>query len=125
MSPDLINSSTAAVFTRLIDLGMCATLLAIAVWWLVSREAKHELQRIEREQLAIKRESEAAGRCKDEIDKLVKRIQELEDRSYKDSQSIQTKCLSVLETNARAFERLIDLEHHRTPSGSHAILKGT
>lgn len=112
-----------AIFSRLLDLGIGAALLAVAVWWLASREAKHELQRLEREQMALKREEEAANRCKGEVDRLIKRIQELEDRSYKDSQNVQGKCLEALSANARAFERLIDIEYHRTPSGSHATLK--
>ena len=59
------------------------------------------------------REVKAAARCEREIGAAVQRIQYLEDRAHGEQHELLAKCMDVLQLNANAFERLVDLEKIR------------
>lgn len=71
------------------------------------------------------READNNRRCEKQNDAAIARIQHLEERSHGEQHELLTKCMDALNTNARAFERLVDLETSRhTKSGAHPTVGG-
>lgn len=70
------------------------------------------------------REKAAADRCEREIGNAVERIRFLEDRAHNEQQDLLRSSMEIIKANARAFERLVDLEQARqTASGQHPTVK--
>lgn len=112
-----MDPAVASLLTEASKLGFVVLLLVVAVVCLV-----RWVKRLEDERKV--RETEAAARCKTEIEAAVKRIQFLEDRAHNEQQGMLDKCMDTLQTNARAFEHLVELERGRaTASGAHRTVR--
>ncbi len=94
--------------------------LVAAVLALWRRQVLTDRKNDAREAAAAVREEKAAERCAAEINNAVARIQFLENRSYEDQNGRLDKCMDILQQNARAFERIVELEKSRqNASGQH------
>lgn len=112
-----MDPAVASLLTEAGKLGFVVLLLVVACYFLVRWIMRLEKRRDERE-------AENAARCKADNDAAVKRIQFLEDRAHGEQQDMLGKCMDTLQTNARAFERLVELERTRaTTSGAHRTVK--
>ena len=112
-----MDPATSALLVEATKLGFVVLLLLVAVFalvkWVQRLEAKRDL-----------RDDEARKQCASEVAGLVGEVRRLQDERHTESRQIIGRCMDVLETNADAFRRLVDLEQSRTPTGSHPVVKG-
>ena len=125
-----MDPATTALLAEAGKLGFVVLLLVVIVIALVKwvknletkrdeREAKAEVERQQERTDRLAREAADRERCRSEVGVCVARINFLEDRAHKDSMAVIERCLDTLNTNARAFERLVELEEKRTGSGQY------
>lgn len=108
---DAIPFAVAAV------IGGALVAAVLALW---RRQVITDRKNDAREVDSAKREEKAGERCAAQMRSLVERIQFLENRSYEDQNGRLDKCMDILQQNAHAFERIVELEKTRqTGSGEH------
>lgn len=81
----------------------------VLIWWFAKRDDRNRDQ-------AEAREIEAKKHCDAERESLVSRIQQVEDRQYKDHADIIRSAIDALRTNARAFEYWSKVETDKFPA---------
>lgn len=126
MPPEPVTSS---LFVEATKLGFVVLLLLAAVYLLVRWVRQLEAQRDQREKedrlARDEREKDQRAECRKEIASLVGEVRRLEESRYQDQKQLNSRCLDVLDRNAETFQRLVDLEKLRTPTGKHPAIKDT
>ncbi len=92
-------------FSKWIEQGPMVCSLIIALMYFYRREIRME-RKIDNQQ----------KKCEDREERLVERLQILEDKRDADSRALLQTCTNVIQTNCRTFEQLTKIETDKFPS---------
>lgn len=102
------------IIAKLVDLGIAG--ICLLGLWLLLRRILDVQDKTTRETVQHLRDDLMANRseCRAENDRLVGRINQLEDRSHATQSEVLRSCARALETNADAFRSLTESGKHQT-----------